>query len=580
MSRRLLRLCVPSLLLSCTVPVDEIWAGKGEGSVIDDRDGAGDAPYVPDLVCPGSAGCEDASGELRVGAASAVITPSCFESWTDLDADAELDDEESFLDCGCDRLCPADEGYTGPDEGEGDGEFQAVWVAGFQNNRPASGVHDDMYARAIVFDQGSTRVAVVSVDLVGWFLQDVVAVRQELARRGADVDYVLIASTHTHQGPDTMGLWGRTESRSGVDPDYLTAVHTQTADAVEAAIAGLKPLGELRVGTVDISTYPRGVYNYLADHRAPNIIDYRFHTAIFRDADGGTLATLAYFANHPEDRADENSELSSDYAATLRQTLEQGVVWEAYSRAGLGGTAIFLNGPVGGMMSSLGIDITDPDGNTYDGYSWPRTEALGKMMGELGLDAVESSTVVESPSIRLAVESFYLPVENYGFQAMFLSGIIERELFHYDPSEPIDEGNTPDVQTELAWLRIGELELLTVPGELFPESAIGCYEGGCTGSEDTPIVDEGNEDPPDLASAPAGPYLYDRMQGRHPWIIGLGNDQLGYILPPYDFKLDPVNPWFDEPPGDHYEETNSLGPQTEPLYVAQVDALLTYVYAQ
>ena len=59
---------------------------------------------------------------------------------------------------------------------------------------------------------------------------------------------------------------------------------------------------------------------------------------------------------------------------------------------------------------------------------------LAAAVGELGLDAVESSTVVESPSIRLAVESFYLPVENYGFQAMFLSGIIERELFHYDPS--------------------------------------------------------------------------------------------------------------------------------------------------
>jgi hypothetical protein len=33
-------------------------------------------------------------------------------------------------------------------------------------------------------------------------------------------------------------------------------------------------------------------------------------------------------------------------------------------------------------------------------------------------------------------------------------------------------------------------------------------------------------------------------------------------VPGYNFILDDTVPYFDEAPGDHYEETNSLGPNT------------------
>jgi hypothetical protein len=44
----------------------------------------------------------------------------------------------------------------------GNGQFDAVWLAGFQNNRPASGVHDDLWARTMILDDGSTRIALVA----------------------------------------------------------------------------------------------------------------------------------------------------------------------------------------------------------------------------------------------------------------------------------------------------------------------------------------------------------------------------------------------------------------------------------
>jgi hypothetical protein len=45
---------------------------------------------------------------------------------------------------------------------------------------------------------------------------------------------------------------------------------------------------------------------------------------------------------------------------------------------------------------------------------------------------------------------------------------------------------------------------------------------------------------------------------------GLTNDMLGYLMPAYDFELDADAPFIDEAPGDHYEETNSIGPNGWP----------------
>ena len=99
--------------------------------------------------------------------------------------------EDDFLDCGCDRLCDMDANYPGPDEGENDGIFQASYMAGFQSNRPARGVRrdslglvgegDGLWARAIVLEQGDTRVAIVAIDTVGYFYDEVVAIREMIA---------------------------------------------------------------------------------------------------------------------------------------------------------------------------------------------------------------------------------------------------------------------------------------------------------------------------------------------------------------------------------------------------------------
>ncbi len=540
--------------------------------------------WAPDIYCPGdpSGVCDDAAGTLHVGAGAVDITPACFESWEDPDENGEWDwNSEAFLDCGCDRLCAGDDGYPGPDEGEEDGEFQASWMAGFHTGRPAQGSHDPLWARALVLDQGETRIAFVVVDLVGWFNDEIDLTREELAAAGLDVDYLMVSATHNHEGPDTMGIWGKTATQTGVLPEYHAQVRTATVEAVAQAVAGLTEVASMTVGEVDIRDYSdQGARGFLRDSRDPNILDPAVGGAAFRDASGAVIASLGHFGNHPEAMADENVQITSDFADPMRRTMETGSSWDAYDRDGLGGTAIYVNGTVGGLMTPLGITVTDPDGGEWREYTFERNEVMGALMGEMALDAIEGGTEDTAPTIEVAAHSFLLPVDNWGFQAMFMVGIIDRETYDWDESQAIDDDNVPKVRTEVAVLRIGDLEMVTVPGELLPELAIGGFDGSYTDSPDTEIIDENNENPPDLSQAPEGPYLLEHLTTTYRWVIGLGNDELGYIVPPYNFQLSETLPWFEQAPGDHYEETNSLGPQTAPIYLEEAEKLIGWMNAQ
>ena len=89
-----------------------------------------------------------------------------------------------------------------------DGEFRAAWLAGFQNGRPANSVHDDIWSRTVVLQQGDTTVALAS-SVVGFFYDDVEEVRERVAAQDLDVDRVMISATHNHEALGQVGTDGR-----------------------------------------------------------------------------------------------------------------------------------------------------------------------------------------------------------------------------------------------------------------------------------------------------------------------------------------------------------------------------------
>ena len=534
------------------------------------------------FICPGdpSGVCDFSEDlELRVGSAAVDITPDNFETWIDVDGDGIYRTAvDEYLDCGIDRLCPEADGYPGPDEGEADGTFQALWLAGFSNSRPMSTVADPIWARATVLEQGETTIGVVSVDLVGWFYDELLKVR-EAAADALGLDHVIVSSTHVHEVPDTMGQWGPQIARTGVNPDFVAQIHAGVQLALQQAQAGAVA-ADVYGGSFAIPHEMwggTGVNNVNLDTRDPNITDETVWTVRFtRAGTDETIGTWINFPNHPEASADDNLELTADFPHTLRLTVEDGAA-EGPEGAlpGAGGVATYFQGACGGMMTPLRVSTIDLDGTVYDQHGIPKAHAVGRVIGYHALQALANETKEEAPLLQLRARDFFAPVENDAFHVMLNAGIFDRQGYNYDEDELVGRYNQPDLLTEVSLLQIGEISSLQIPGELLPELSIGGYDGSHTGPV-WPIVDENNPNPPDLAAAPAGPYYKDLMPGTTKLLLGLANDEIGYFVPDYNFILHENSPYLNEADGDHYEETNSAGARVVGILSDAVRLLLAW----
>ncbi len=75
-------------------------------------------------------------------------------------------------------------------------------MAGYYYDRGADGVHDDLFAKAIVFEKDGTRAVVISCDLIGVPAEIVSKVRILVEKHtGISADHIMVSATHSHTGP-------------------------------------------------------------------------------------------------------------------------------------------------------------------------------------------------------------------------------------------------------------------------------------------------------------------------------------------------------------------------------------------
>ena len=89
-------------------------------------------------------------------------------------------------------------------------------MAGYYFERAAEGVHDDLFAKALVLEQGETKAALVSLDLISTPFGMVEAAREEIERAtGIPGRNVMISATHAHTGPVLAGRGLRDDALGG-----------------------------------------------------------------------------------------------------------------------------------------------------------------------------------------------------------------------------------------------------------------------------------------------------------------------------------------------------------------------------
>ena len=114
--------------------------------------------------------------------------------------------------------------------------FPVLINGGFLQNK-ATKVNDPLFARCLVLDDGSTRLAVVVVDSC-MMPRELLDRAKEIARRktGINADHILISATHTHSAPAAMGTLG-----CPADPAYPADLPERIAEGIDRAAANLAP---------------------------------------------------------------------------------------------------------------------------------------------------------------------------------------------------------------------------------------------------------------------------------------------------------------------------------------------------
>ena len=405
--------------------------------------------------------------------------------------------------------------------------FGSIYIAGFGRLRVARGVHDPIFAKALVLDDGRERVALVSCDLIGLFYEpDVSTVRAVLSRRGSRVRHLFLVCTHNHEGPDTLGLWGP-KGKTGLNLAYQEWLRGRIVRAILEAERRLVP-AEAFMAQVD---HP---YLRLAieDTRPPLVYDHRLYLLTFRTPGGRPISTIVNWANHPEAVGPRNLLISADYPGVIYREM-----------ADRGGKVLFLPGAIGGLMTPLG-DIK-VEGKPAPPPGFERAEALGRMVARLALGALEEASPIREPKIAVLRREVFVPVQNKRFISALRLGVLRRPVYAggrlikaIPPEGPVW------VRTEVAAMRLGEVVLAFAPGEVYPELVYGGierFEGA------------------DFPDAPFEPPIKPRAGGRPFIFVGLCNDELGYIIPKAEW--DAVPPWLCGSKEETYGEVNSCGPE-------------------
>lgn len=325
----------------------------------------------------------------------------------------------------------------------------------------------DLTVRAMVLEGDGTRVAFVSTDFLGF--PAVLGDRVRHQVRSIPATNILIGATHTHSAPDCYAF---PNGRGGTDADldYLDFVCNSAAEAINEAVAGLQP-ASLRIATGKATG--KIAYNYYA----PQLYDPRCSVMQAVGRDGKPFATLVNYAIHPEVLGSNQGILSPDMVGPLYDRLA----------ANGGGTGIFMNGALGGMVTA---DVRGPDGK--DVQTWGECHRIGHLLADEALRIVSGATAQPNPAIRCTGRDVTLPVDS----PMLLAIMKTSPLRLAKPDE-----NT--ITTHVNLVQVGDAQILTIPGEALPN---------------------------------IGYYLKRKMTGRHNLLFGLTNDALGYFLTKEDWN--------------------------------------------
>ena len=223
----------------------------------------------------------------------------------------------------------------------------------------------------------------------------------------------------------------------------------KAAEAVNEAIDRLQPAW-IKIATGEAQG--KIAYNYYA----PDLYDRRMSVIQAVSPQGKTIATLVNYAVHPEVLGNDVGILSPDLVGPLCEKIE----------ATAGGTAVFMNGAQGGMVTADNRNLDQPRdpnrGYWHDSRTWEECLRIGHLMANEALRILKDASEQKDPTLFCESITVRFPVDSPQMWA-----VVTRSPLKY----PHNDDQSVNARVNL--INLGNAQILTIPGEALPN--IGFY---------------------------------------------------------------------------------------------------------
>lgn len=355
--------------------------------------------------------------------------------------------------------------------------YVGINLSGFGGRTKGSmGIHDDLYAKAVVLDDGATKVAVVSCDLLNLDESSIASVREKAQEStGIEGENIFISTTHTHSGPLTSPLRGFGK----LDREWVNVLEKKIAGAIFMANGRLREAG-IGAGKghaeINVNRRERRDDRIILGTNPDGAIDYEVGVIRIDDAERRPICIVVNYACHPVVLGGDNYLISADYPGYAMRLVEQ--------VHGGDTVAMFLNGTTGDL-------------NPIGRGTFQEAERSGTILGAEAVKVAQTIDTSPDVELRMAKEkvklrSGELPSEDE------IEEIVRKRKNELEASGP----QTYDMDREitLTWaqdalkmvklgkrsaivpvevqvLRLGEIMLVGIPGEVFVEIGLGIKAG-------------------------------------------------------------------------------------------------------
>jgi LmbE family N-acetylglucosaminyl deacetylase len=310
-----------------------------------------------------------------------------------------------------------------------------LYIAGYATMEApkVTGVHDPIFARTMVLYDGNTKIALISLEIVGMLLDLGDQVRHRLNAYGFLPKNVFVFATHTHAGSDTLGLYGPIIGKSGINKQYMLFL-------IDTIIEGVRE-AEKNLVTVEMY-YSNSTRNDLVEnYRNPEIVDGNLHLVKFKSGDS-IVGTIWTFTAQPEITNRANTEISADYPGLVSGMIEKE----------FGGVALF------------GLGLCGAQSPIYCEQGYEKLSVYADELYKEVKEIFNDDKKLEPSNIEVRYRKVLLPLTNANFKLLIDIGLFDRKLV---------DGK---ILTQMSKISIGNLHFINFPGEPFPNLLTPLFE--------------------------------------------------------------------------------------------------------